>query len=279
LSISHNAFDVDIIGVNEHGAMLELIYSGDINDLTDLEIKAELIQNGILEEEQAFNKLDGKLLAELTDAIYNLGELTVILQFPQELESLGGSKIELKIDYDRLYPWMHYIYGDSELANRFNYPWDPDNIEAWDLQPISDEFPTGEGHPVNSPCKGFVIQAGTESSQERNLWIYCEETGYYIELGHMDDDVSVDAIVDMHTFVGYINNETGWPHSHTKLRRPKSIITDHHDCLLETFDYADMFNPHVHLGGEPLPYGFWLEDTLPEEVRNAIEEGVFQWPE
>ena len=282
LPYSHKAFDVEIIGVNEHGAMLELIYNGDIGDLTELTIKAELLQNRKFKEEQVFNTLDNKLLAELTDAIYDLGELTVKLQFPQDLESLGASEIELKIDYGRLFPWMHYIYGDSRLAYRFSYPWDPDHLEAWDLQPISDDFPDGDGHPVTPPCEGTVVRSEVipGSKGTNNMVIYCEDTGYYVQLGHMDRQVFIGDHVTTDTIAGYLHWEEiiSRPHNHTKLRRLKIIKTDHSSSI-EANDYVDMFNPHVQLGGEALPFGFWLEDTLPEEVKILIEKGVFQWPE
>ena len=120
---------------------------------------------------------------------------------------------------------------------------------------------------------------GRGSAQERSLWVFCEYTGYFVELGHIDDAVIEDNPVDVNTQVGYINVESGWPHNRTSLLRSNDAIENFHQCLLDILDYVDIFNPHIQLGGEPLPYGFWLEESLPESVREAIENGVFGWNE
>jgi hypothetical protein len=139
LSLSPGAFEVEVIGQDEHGAMLELSYDGDSSNFTDLEIKASLSQYGLLKEESVFYKEGDRLFAEITDAVYDLGKLDVLLQFPQELAILGDSRIEFKIEYDQLYPWMVYPYGDSGLAEKFIYPWETTYEQAWGI---------GLPHPV-----------------------------------------------------------------------------------------------------------------------------------
>jgi hypothetical protein len=267
-----------VIGYQEHGAMFELHYDGDWSDLDQVTLHLTAEQDGERKDaNQAFEVIDGRRLAEMTDAMYDLGPVYIQLNFHREPSDQGSTTVELETGYDHLFPWMLWPYGNSGLSkSRANFP-NPEHPEAYDLQPTSDDLPDGLGHPVSSPCSGKIYQSSTlprdDGKVYHNMWIYCPYTGFYVQLGHMDPQLTAGGAVDTNTVVGYVSDETGWPHTHTTARRPTtpprmSQITDN-----STF--VDLFNPHIQMGGAELPYGYWLPEALPQHVKSLVESGVF----
>jgi hypothetical protein len=266
-----------VVGYGEHGAMVELFYDGDWNDVEGLTVLMRMSQHGKEKETQHVKVLGGRHLAELTEGIYKLGKIDVEILIKPDATLPANTAIDLEVEYGQLFPWMVWYYGNSGLSDRVHFP-NPNHPEAYDLQPTSVSFPEGLEHPVSSPCVGEIYQS-TELQRDdgkvyHNMWIFCTYSGFYVQMGHMHPQLAIGKRVDSETIVGYLSNETGWPHNHTTVRQPttsprKSQITDNSR-------FVDLFNPHVQLGGRALAYGLWLPDTLPLQVRDLIDAGVFE---
>ena len=133
------------------------------------------------------------------------------------------------------------------------------------------------GHPVLSPCHGEIYQSSILPRDGgkiyHNMWVYCRHTGYYVQMGHMDPQLSVGERVTPDTVIGYLSNETGWPHNHTAVRRP--IGAPRRAQITDNSQFVDMFRPNAQLGGPVLTWGFWLEQSLPQCVKDMVAAGTF----
>ena len=138
-------FSVQVVGYGVHGAMIELLYSGDPSNLEGLVIRMRIGQDGHTKEIQTVKVLNGRYLTEMTDANYKLGMIDVEISLDPASSAGSVTSIKTGAAFEHLLPWMRYYYGESCLASRLSYPWDPDHLEAWDLQPLSGNFPDGLG--------------------------------------------------------------------------------------------------------------------------------------
>ena len=295
-----SAFSIEIVSYGEYGAMFELFYNGSNLEGTDINIVTE--QNGKRKEAQIFQSVEGRYLAEMTDSFYDIGEVNTIITVKGNSET----KISKTVTFDSPIPWMNYLYGDSPLSSKLSYPWDSHHLDAWDLQPVSSsQYPNADGHPVYSPCKGTIIKAeiipefvsGKGNDDTHTVWVLCDYTGYLVHLGHMAHEgyIKWGDNVESNTALGILHWEKviSRPHNHFQVWRiPSSSLLQQLQSYLKSghmeYDRAlvnntnakviDPFNPNIILGGETLRYGFWLEDTLPEKVKEMIDNGVFRNP-
>ncbi len=270
-------FSVQVVGYEEHGAMIELFYDGEWSGLNGAVINISTSQNGNEKETQSIGVYDGRYLAEMTDAMYDLGRIDVVLSGNEGHSAVGSTTVELSTQYGKAIPWMRWLYGSSGV-NDPGLP-RPEHPEAYDLQPVSEQYPDGDGHPVVSPCDGIVYRSevipGTVDTH--NFQLYCTVTGYLVQLGHMDNQKSVGDNVVVGDLVGYLHWEqvVSRPHNHTTVRRPNSFPPDIHESITRNSTWVDMLNPHVQLGGTPLEFGFWLGEPLPQSVKDMIAQGIF----
>ena len=177
------------------------------------------------------------------------------------------------------FPFLKWFYGDSGLG-KFDVP-NKNHPIAYDFQPVSSEYPDGDGHPVFSPCDGKVIVAQIipSSVDTHNLWINCSDVGYMVQLGHMDNKKQIGNSVKTGEIVGYLHWEKiiGWPHNHTKAMRIIRFPTPVGYSLEDPYvaQVVDFFYPALQIGGEKKEHGLWLSETLPESVKQMEENGMF----
>lgn len=266
-----------MVGYGEHGAMVELFYDGDWSDLEGLDVRMSMSQDGKKKETQAVKALGKRHLAELTDAMYGFGKIDIKVLIKPDSGLPASTIIDLKVEYSQVFPWLVWYFGNSGLSNSAHFP-NPNHPEAYDLQPTSVSFPEGLEHPVTSPCVGEIYQSAKllrdDGKVYHNMWIFCTYTGFYVQMGHMHPQLTIGKRVDSETIVGYLSGETGWPHLHTTVRQPTT--SPRKDQITDNSKFVDLFNPQVQLGGNPLAYGYWLPDTLPQQVKGLIEAGIFQ---
>lgn len=282
-----DSFDAKMHGVGTHGNMTCVDYLGDDSDLEVLRVDAYFSQDGtVIDRKVPLENIEGAgTCFEMVDAKYNTGspvKMRIEIKNKLGISDIPLANIEQSYELGEYQwvPWMTYIYGESPLSlNHLVLP-NPTHKEAYDLQPVHNKFPNGDGHPVTSPCIGKVVVSEVipDSKDTNNMWIYCSQTGYFVQLGHMDRQVFYGDRVTTNTIVGYLHWEAiiGWPHNHTTVRRPMEWPLPRDLGWYETSVWVDMFNPHEQLGGVPQPYGFWLPDTLPQQVKNDIERGFFK---
>jgi hypothetical protein len=109
------------------------------------------------------------------------------------------------------------------------------------------------------------------------MWLYCQEVGFLVQIGHTEPQVAPgDAIMAGQVIGNLFPDPTigSYFHVHTGLRIPLSQSSPGAGDLAEGL-WVDIFNPSVQLGGKALPYGCWLPDKLPAQVRGLVEQGTF----
>jgi len=265
-------------GVGKHGNMACINYQGNHQDLEGLTIRGSFRQKNTEKDVNVLHEtIDGNNCIEMVDAKYDIGEPISL-----EIKVKGGNKpiennmqkIELG-DYIQ-YPFLRWFYGTSGLKH-VDVP-NPNHKVGYDFQPVSSDYPNGDGHPVFAPCDGEVIRAGkVPNTIDTNfMWINCLDTGYLIQLGHMFNQRDIGGTFEAGDQLGYLHWEKaiGWPHNHTEARRlinfPFLARSDIYSTRVsQTVDY---FYPSIQLGGTNVsPYGLWLPDSLPDFVKKMID--------
>ena len=117
-------FTADVIGTDENGAMLELMYSGNEADLENLAIMVTYRQNdNVIQSTVPVEYSDGRLLAEVVDSQYEIGPVDVELKIFQVLPNNSRNLLwtqELRVDYpyDQQPPFLHWIFPDDVRFRR-----------------------------------------------------------------------------------------------------------------------------------------------------------------
>jgi len=293
-------FTSEIEGVGEHGNMACITYQGNKHDLEGLTITADISQGiNVLDANVSLVSINEKDCFEMVDAKYKLGipvdiEINVTVANGIAIENCKQTSEIGIFDWN---PFLRWIFGDSPLntkSNRLGFPC-VNHPNAYDLQPLNANFPDGLNHPVYSPCDGKItlyeyVNLGG-NNQFHNLFLYCEDTGYVIQLGHMesilqdgryvlgDQSISIKAGDEIGKLV--MEPRIGYPHNHTTLLRPLDLNSLNDRCLggmindQSCSEVVDFFDPTLttRIGSSPI-YGLWLSQFLPESTKKFIESGA-----
>jgi len=271
-------FTAKLEGVGEHGNMACITYQGNKTDVEGMTITADIYQDGrVLDSKIPLESMTGKDCFELLDAKYSSGISTILQVNIQSPVSTNVQTIPLG-EYS-LSPFMGWYFGSSNISRIVNMP-NPRHENAYDIAGTSKEYPSGKNHPVYSPCDGVALNKGIVRLDPwfHNFWLYCEDTGFLIHLGHMESSLATShgVPVEFGQLLGNLFPDPGidyYYHTHTKIIKPNLLPYNSKD--LEDGLVVDIFNPQMQLGGEALDYGFWLPYTLPDQVKNLIEKGKF----
>jgi hypothetical protein len=268
-------FSVEMKGVGEHGNMICVTYQGKSEDLDGFSLRANTSQGDIVQDIMLVPKsIDGETCFDLVDAKY-ITDIPVSLEIIMIGEkNTQNIKQVYSLENYKIVPWMVWYFGSSNIGPMVVFP-NPLHPDAYDITGTSSEHPNGEGHPVYSPCNGKVLVSHLVTLTDRsfhNFWLYCQDTGYGVHLGHMESNLFEGDIVTAGSFLGrlYPDQGLGYCHTHTNI-----WISNNFSADMEAGKWVDIFNPQVQLGGEALSFGFWLPASLPEQVKELIEKGVF----
>ena len=290
-----------LTGVGEHGAMICLNPTDD-SQLDQLVLKANISQNGTtLDKNITAEIIEGNgSCFEAIDAKYQVGT-------PVSVEvnaTATGKQVEngtqlVDVGNFDWFPFLNWIYGDSPLntnPSRIVFP-NPTHPNAYDLQPINTSFPDGLNHPVYSPCDGQIIRYEYVdfggNNQFHNLLLYCENTGYIIQLGHMESILKGGMFITGNQTISILVGEeigklvmdpvVGYVHNHTKLMRPLDLNTLNTTCNATNIEkntcsqIIDFFNPTITTNqGTSPPFGLWISDSLPNSTQEYIQSGKIQ---
>jgi hypothetical protein len=297
-----DALNPYLTGVGEHGAMI-CLNPADSSQLDLIVLKANISQNGkILDRNVPAENMDENgTCFEALDAKYQVG-VTVSV----ELNATGrygiaieNSKQVSEIGNFEWIPFLRWVYGDSPLntnLDRLGFP-SLNHPNSYDLQPLNANFPDGLNHPVYSPCDGEItlyeyVDLGG-NNQFHNLFLYCEDTGYVMQLGHMksilqggrfvlgDQSIPIEVGEEIGKLV--MEPKIGFCHNHTTLLRPFDLSSLSGRCLggmindPSCSEVIDFFNPTLTTGvGFSPVYGLWLPQFLPESTKKYIESGAIK---
>ena len=114
-SSAPSLFSVEVVGYGEHGAMIELFYDGQWSDLEGVTIRMRIIQDGRTRETQDVQVLGGRRLAEMTDAMYQFGEIDVELVLQEE--SSSARQVRMQMEFDQWYPFIHPVHAASDFTD------------------------------------------------------------------------------------------------------------------------------------------------------------------
>jgi len=281
LSSISDSIDAQLIPINEHGNMICIEYI-EKSDFPFIPSEISVSQNDVFVEKVSdYEEIDKKKCFEIIDAKYQVDQLVNI-------------EITLKVDDDieittqpssvgtfKLAPFLGWFFGENGIGNRVSVP-SKQHRDAYDFAPLSSkEYPNGLGQPVFLPSSGILItkEYGPDDRKDiHNMFFYLPEVGYYLQIGHTNWIYSEneEKIYEPNTIIGNLTNETGWPHVHTTLRIPQNWNRIYYEGeLKEHKSFIDIINPHIQLGGEKLPCGFFICSTLPDIFIDKIDSGFF----
>lgn len=278
-----SAFSVGITGYQEHGSMFELKYDGNASDLDGLLIRLTATQGGeIKDSNEVFENFDGRHLAEMTDALYDLGLVQVELLISGARS--GQTTIPLEAEYSKRHPFMRWIFGDNPMDRNVGGGF-RDGHRQWDLAFSSEEYPNSVGTPILA-VTSLVVENYTTSVPGReglitNAQSYMPWVGLIWGVGHIDHntDPSLGGRFrpgEVHAFIGEIQSGSSRPHTHMGLSTTE-LPPRGGPWGAETEDH--WINPFSHdpfAEGAYLPTGLWLPESLPESVLKLFDEGFFE---
>jgi hypothetical protein len=206
-----SSFSVEIVGFGEHGAMLKLIYSGNITEIQN-NIRAVIKQGNATKDESDFENIDGRLLAEMTDAKYQLGDINITLEIANGNYT---QRIEKTTQYSQFFPFIYPIFYGSEIngeyttvMNHASQGRDQDRMYAYDIW-----FGYGiAGIPEHMPFSVQIMRLRNHKDYCKdnfggnyNIWIRHPYTGYVCVLEHTQPGELISEIVGN----GQVN-DFGW---------------------------------------------------------------------
>ena len=279
-----SGFIGSIEGIGEHGNMICVVYEGDEQELSNLSLFVNIFQEDILIETniEAENILE-RLCFEMVDAKYivNKPVSIEIIAVKGDLEIRNNNQV-LEIGIYELSSFLNWFFGEGGIGGKVSLP-SKSHEDAYDFAPkSSDKYPNGEGHPVYFPSNGILIttERGPKNNPDiHNIFIFLPDVGFYIQIGHTEWIFSPNENKEYgsNTVIGYLNNETGWPHVHTTLRIPPSWDRIYYEGELKKYDsFIDILNPEIQIGGDHLPCGLFICSTLPEIFVDKLETGFFK---
>jgi hypothetical protein len=241
-----SAFSVQIIGYDVHGAMIELIYNGSEHDLRDITPRMKASQNGKSIETQEFEIIDNRYLAEITDAKYTIGEITIEILLARETGV--PQVVSTSANYEHIYPFIAPIFFQSEvqkysLTDRNHTQ---DGFYGHDLW-----FGSGiSGIPVHIPFSLQIIRIRSKATtndpsypKNYNIWFYSPATGYSFVLCHQQLGESILELIDGETIEDF-----GWGYP----LQTAPIIPYNPDTIISIIGPKDTDSglAHVHIGGQ-----------------------------
>jgi len=279
-------FEVQMAGIDTHGNMACVKYQGMQTDLDEIIFRATFGQNGhIVERNIEPESINGNNCFEMVDAKYEIApvqlELNISLSYGSDIKLSEDSKMQT---YDlgeyQWEPFLIWPFGESDTGNHVSLP-RGGHADAYDFAPeTSEQYPNGIGHPVFLPSEGIILtlENGPPGHEHiHNTFSFFPDVGFYYQSGHLMWDIKEGQIYTAGTIIGYLTNETGWAHVHTTLRIPPDWNTMYYESELKELDsFVDMVNPHFQLGGLPLDCGFFICESIPVRIRDAIKAGFFE---
>ena len=193
-------FSVQVVGYREHGAMIELFYDGGWGDLDKLDIDVSISQGGNIEETQVVQVLEGRHLAEMTEAMYNLGEVDIVLNVQRQgFSSTEITKVNLTAQYDQAHAFLYPVFHQSDVVEYIFHKSKPhtERFYAHDLW-----FGEGiEGLSVYMPFSLQIMRiremtdVGGVPPYNYSMWIRHPFTGYHCCLQHTQPGELIRSLV------------------------------------------------------------------------------------
>lgn len=270
----------EVVGVGEHGAMLELSYDGDQNDLRLIPVIGTIFQNNQKMEKQTLEIIDDRLLIEMTDAMYELGAIDVKLTIPSGVNS--NKPIKLSAQYEQRHPFMRWLFGEHGLDKDVGGGFTVHHMQ-WDLAFSSNDYPNSVGTPIHAPAHLQVMNYTTSVPGRDGLITnenaYFEDVGLIFNFGHIDHERHpiVEESFLPGTIIAYIDeNQSGSsrPHTHMGLNTTE-IPPDSPYTYGENNFWINPFSQDPYADGSSLPTGLWLPETVPQDVIDLFDEGFF----
>jgi hypothetical protein len=183
-----SAFSVQVVGYDEHGAMLELFYDGEGSDLDGLTIRMHTSQNGQPKETQAVQVIEGRYLAEMTDVMYRFGEFDIELVLQDESNPAWSNTVEMHAEFEQWYPFIHPIFAASDFTARpldivetFKEEMGPEY--EWYAKRFcspcdGDAQSPGVGTPVYMPFSFQVASIREGVTHSFRMWVFHPYTGF-----------------------------------------------------------------------------------------------------
>lgn len=276
INLTSHSFKIS--GVDTHGNMI-CVSEAETLGLPISDLKISVTQNNHIKDADIEAELiKEKFCFEIVDAKYTPDQpISVSLSFEDSI-----TRKQIDIGIYKPAPFMYWFFDNYGIRKQVNIP-NQNHPDAYDFAPAStSEYPDGLGQPVHLPSSGILITAenGPEGYEHHhNMFFYLPDVGYYIQIGHTQWLFSQDETkqIASGTVIGNLTNETGWPHVHTTLRIPPSWNRLFYEGEIDRTDtFVDIINPHIQLGGDPLPCGFFICSTLPDILVSRIQDGSFE---
>ena len=276
-------FSATVVGYEDHGAMIDLFCEENcIGDEID-SIKVKVFQNGVLIENQPVEIIEKRNLVELQDSFYQLGYLEI------EINYSGEKYIISDIEFSERYPFLRWIFGDYGLSRNV-FGGFRDDHRGWDLELKTEEFPKSIGVPIFAISNGKMLinqiwnPYPDQEGYVTNIIAYLDDVGLVWQFGHVDAEnppVKTGTCGqfnsgDLVAKIGKKDAVSSAPHVHFGIQTLKNrfwhTINDHPSCT-----YVNPFsNNPFNEGDVDLPYGLFLLDYLPDEVKVAFDDGLFK---
>jgi hypothetical protein len=276
-------FSASVTGFEEHGAMIELTCVENCESFEAGDFSVKIFQNGIQVEEHPLEILNNRYLIEMQDTFYQLGEIDIEINYENSNIAISN------ILYEERYPFLRWLFGDNGITKNVFGGFRDDHL-AWDLVFINDEYPKSIGVPIYAISNGIMLTNQIwnpypdKDGYITNIYAYLEDVGLLYQFGHIDAEnppINTGTCIrfnsgDLLAKIGIKDVISGAPHVHYSMQTLQKnfwhTINDDVTCT-----YIDPFsNDPFNEGNTYLQYGLFLPKYLPDEVKNAIDNGLFE---
>ncbi len=269
--IALDSFSAQLEGVGSNGTMACFSYAGNLKDLENLTLTANISQGkDLIENNIPSQQIEGKTCFEVVDARYvtvNPDDGTLIIpDSPVMLEINATSTVEREVANSKQtldlgsyiqFPFLSWIYDTTKVCKINEHK----GYIDWDFIPYpSSEYPTIIGTKILSPTEGYAfavsLPSETGSITYNSIVIYSTETGFLIDLTHVSDTFfdshgkykSITELIGTSIFsgdtiarIGPKDDHSGIPHTHMQISIP-TINIDASSNPFEIWEYTASHN-------------------------------------
>jgi hypothetical protein len=256
-------FSVQLVGYGEHGGMVEVLYRGRPKDLEGVLMEVTLSQDGSVRETQRAELREGRYLAEMVDAMYELGEIDVTLTVGGATLNSGlETTVQQTVMYDHLFAFLAPIFRQRDFSNQplgIDEYHHNDDGSLWYAKDFclgscqGPESTVGEGTPVYMPFSFQLLRVRAMSDicqpvVNYNIWVRHPYTGLHCVLQHMQPGEVIRTLAGNSEL-----NDFGWGYPSPEA----PIVTLDGNRVLATWGPKDgcSSRPHLHLECQN-PYSF-----------------------